>query len=88
MPRSLLAASLLAAQPVPSADFVVDNTSFVFNNTPTASITLTACDDTDTDDEAVTLALTTTGINGLQLGSPTTVVVTITDDDRSNPLLK
>ena len=55
--------------------------SFVFTSTTTASVTLTACDDTDTDDETVTLSLTTNGITGLQLGSPTTVVVTITDDD-------
>ena len=71
------------------ADFSVDSTSFVFDNTTTATISFTACDDTDTDDETVTLMLTTTGISGLQLGSPTTVVVTITDDDTSSaPLLK
>lgn len=62
-------------------DFAVDSASFVFNNTTTASITLTACDDDDTTDETITFGLSTTGINGLQLGSPTTVVVTITDDD-------
>ena len=65
------------------ADFIVNNTSFTYTNTISASITLTACDDTDTDDETVTLVLTTTGISGLQLGSPTTVVVAITDDDSS-----
>ena len=64
-----------------SADFSVDRTSFVFNNTDTATVTFTACDDTDTTDEMVTLALTTTGITGLRLGSPTTVVVSIADDD-------
>ena len=63
------------------ADFIVNNTSFTYTNTTSASITLTACDDTDTTDETVTLVLTTTGIAGLQLGSPTTVVVAITDDD-------
>ena len=63
------------------ADFSVNTPSFVFTSTTTASVTLTACDDTDTDDETVTLSLTTNGITGLQLGSPTTVVVTITDDD-------
>ena len=46
-----------------------------------ASVTLRACPDDDTDDETVTLMLTTTGISGLRLGSPTTVVVTIADDD-------
>ena len=63
------------------ANFSVDQSSFVFTNATTASITLYACDDTDTIDETVRLVLTTTGITGLQLGSPTTVVVTITDDD-------
>ena len=66
---------------LPGADFYVSATEFTFNNTNTASVTLHACDDTDTDDETVTLVLTTTGITGLQLGSPTTVVVTIADDD-------
>ena len=63
------------------ADFYLSDTEFTFTNTTSASITLTACDDTDTANETVTLALTTTGITGLQLGSPTTVAVTITDDD-------
>ena len=64
------------------ADFYVNGDSFTFNTGDRfASITLTACDDTDTADETVRLGLTTTGISGLQLGSPTTVVVTITDDD-------
>ena len=65
------------------AGFYVSETKFTFANTTSASITLYACDDTDTDDETVTLALTTTGISGLRLGSPTTVVVTITDDDET-----
>ena len=63
------------------ADFSVDSPTFVFNNTTTATVTLTACDDTDTTDEIVTLALTTTGITGLELGTLTTVEVSITDDD-------
>ena len=63
------------------ADFYVDDTQFTFTDTDTDSITLTACDDTDSTDETVNLSLTTTGITGLQLGSPTTVVVTIADDD-------
>ena len=63
------------------ADFYVSDTEFTFTNTTSASVTLHACDDTDTDDETVTLTLTATGISGLQLGSPTRVVVTITDDD-------
>ena len=63
------------------ADFSVDSPTFVFNNTTTSTVTFTACDDTDIDDETVTFSLTTTGINGLELGSPTTVVVSITDDD-------
>ena len=71
------------------ADFYVSGTGFTFTNTTSASITLTACDDTDTTDETVTLALTTTGITGLELGSSTTVVVSITDDDTAPaPLLK
>ena len=71
------------------ADFYVSDTEFTFTNTTSASITLYACDDDDTTDETVTLALTTIGISGLQLGSPTRVVVTITDDDTaSNPILK
>ena len=65
------------------ADFYVDDTQFTFTDTDTDSITLTACDDADSTDETVNLSLTTTGISGLQLGSPTTVVVTITDDDSS-----
>ena len=63
------------------ADFYVSDTEFTFRNTTSASITLYACEDTDTTDETVTLALTTTGINGLRLGLPTTVVVSIADDD-------
>ena len=67
---------------VDSGDFIGDTGSFTFTAADTtASITFTACDDTDTTDETVTLVLTTTGISGLQLGTPTTVVVTITDDD-------
>ena len=73
---------------IPDADFTASAEQFAFTNTTSASVTLTACDDTDTTDETVRLALTTTGISGLQLGSPTTVVVTITDDDTSAPLLK
>ena len=63
------------------SDFWISDTRFTFTDTATASITLTACDDIDTTDETVTLALTTIGISGLQLGSPTTVVVSIADDD-------
>ena len=63
------------------ADFYVDDTQFTFTDTDTDSITLTACDDADSTDETVNLSLTTNGISGLQLGSPTTVVVTVTDDD-------
>ena len=71
------------------ADFYVSGNTFTFNaGDRLAFITLTTCDDSDTTDETVTLTLTPTGINGLQLGSPTTVVVTITDDDTSRPLLK
>ncbi len=62
-------------------DFIVNQSRFVFTNTTTASITLTACDDTDPNNENVTLSLTTFGITGLQLGSPIRVVVRITDDD-------
>ena len=65
------------------ADFYTSDTEFTFTNTTTASITLTACDDTDTTDETVTLAFTTIGISGLQLGSPIAVRVTIADDDTS-----
>ena len=63
------------------ADFYVSDTELTFTNTTSASITFYACDDTDTIDETVRLALTATGINGLRLGSPTTMAVTITDDD-------
>ena len=63
------------------SDFWISDTRFTFTDTATASITLTACDDIDTTDDTVTLALTTIGISGLQLGSPTTVVVSIADDD-------
>ena len=63
------------------ADFYVRDTEFTFTSMTSASVTLYTCDDDDTDDETVTLALTTLGITGLQLGSPTTVVVTVTDDD-------
>ena len=66
---------------IPNADFTASAEQFTFTNATSASITLTACDDTDTDDETITLALTTIGMNGLELGSPTTVVVTIADDD-------
>ena len=66
------------------ANFSVDQSSFVFTNATTASITFTACDDSDTDDETIALRLTTIGISGLQLGSPTTVIVTITDDDTAD----
>ena len=62
-------------------DFIVDQSRFVFTNTTTASITLTACDDTDTDDETVSLSFATIGITGLELGSPATVEVSISDDD-------
>ena len=71
------------------ANFSVSSPSFAFDNATTASVTLTACPDTDTDDETVTLSLTTTGITGLELGSPTSVVVTITDTTpAARPLLK
>ena len=66
----------------PGADFYVSDTEFTFTSpTTSASVTLYTCDDDDTDDETVTVSLTTTGINGLRLGSPTSVVVTINDDD-------
>ena len=60
-------------------DYSITGTTFTFTATTSASITLTACGDTDTTDETVTLALTTTGISGLELGTPTTVDVTIDD---------
>ena len=63
------------------ADFYVRDTEFTFTSMTSASVTLYTCDDDDTDDETVTVSLTTTGINGLRLGSPTSVVVTINDDD-------
>ena len=66
------------------SDFYVDDTEFTFTSTTSASVTLHACSDTDTTDETVTLALTTTGISGLRLGTPTTVVITI--DDTTSPL--
>ena len=62
-------------------DFKVNQSRFVFTNTTTKSITLTACDDTDTNNENVTLSLATSGITGLRLGSPFRVVVRIIDDD-------
>ena len=71
------------------ADFYVSDTEFTFfTNTTSASVTLYACNDDDTDDETVTLSLTTTGITGLTLGQPTTVRITITDDDSSGTFLR
>ena len=72
------------------ANFTVNRTSFVFNTgDTTANITLTACPDSDTTDESVTVSLTTNGISGLELGSPTTVLVNIADTTpASTPLLK
>ena len=67
------------------ADYAVSGPSFTFTNTTSASITLTACDDADTTNETVTLVLTDLDINGLVLGSPTTVVVTITDTGADLP---
>ena len=63
------------------ADFRVSDPKFTFTGTTSASVTLYACDDADTDDETVTLALTTVNISGLHLGEPTTVVISIDDDD-------
>lgn len=64
------------------ADFYVSATEFAFNSGDTAtSVTFTACDDTDADDETVALELVAAGISGLLLGSPTTMRVTIADDD-------
>ena len=74
-------ASPLGCGITPDADFAVAGWITFTGTDTTASITFTACDDTDTGDETVTLVLTTTGISGLQLGSPTTAVITITDDD-------
>ncbi len=63
------------------ADFYTSASAFTFNNSISASVSLTACDDSDSTDEAVTLSLTNSGIVDLQLGSPSTATVTINDDD-------
>ena len=63
------------------ADFYTSASAFTFNNSVSASVSLTACDDSDSTDEAVTLSLTNSGIVDLQLGSPSTATVTINDDD-------
>ena len=60
-------------------DYSLTSTTFTFTATTSASVTLTACGDTDTTDETVTLALTAAGISRLELGTPTTVVITIDD---------
>ena len=66
------------------ASFYLDEAAFVFNGTDRLAITLHPCDDADTSDETITFRLTTIGISGLQLGSPTTVEVIITDDDTAD----
>ena len=55
---------------------------FTFNSgDTTATVTLHVCDDTnDEADETVTVALPPS-IAGLQVGTPSSVTVTITDDD-------
>ena len=65
-----------------SAAFYATPSLFTFNaGDYYASVTVHACDDADTADETVTLSLTATGINGLALGAPTSVTVTIADND-------
>ena len=74
---------------VTDADFAISSSTLAFvSGSTAASITVTACNDTDTDtdDEIVALELIPTGINGLELGSPIAVVVSITDDD--DPLVR
>ena len=67
-------------------DYAVSGSRFSFTvGVTTASVTLTACDDADAIDETVTLTLTTAGISGLELGTPTTVDITI-DDTSLTPL--
>ena len=61
-------------------DYAVSGSLFSFAaGVTTASVTLTACGDTDAIDETVTLTLAATGISGLELGTPTTVDITIDD---------
>ena len=61
------------------ADFYLTGTEFAFATGTWTSLTLFACDDTDTTDETVTITLSSTGISGLKLGTPTAVNVTISD---------
>ncbi|MXY09259.1 MAG: hypothetical protein F4Z00_12430 [Acidimicrobiaceae bacterium] len=62
-----------------SSDWAIDEGRFRFlGRSTSASITFTACPDSDTVDETVTLSLTTIDINGLALGEPHTIRVTIT----------
>lgn len=64
------------------ADFGIDAGRFIYDRTTTtAALTLTACDDADTDNESGLLSLTTTNIEGLELGALTTVRIAIEDDD-------
>ena len=61
-------------------DYAVSGSLFSFAaGVTTASVTLTACDDTDATNETVTLTLVAAGISGLHLGTPTTVDITIND---------
>ena len=67
-------------------DYAVSGSLFSFTaGVTTASVTLTACDDTDATNETVTLTLVAAGISGLHLGTPTTVDITI-DDTSLTPL--
>ena len=64
------------------ADFYATPSRFAFAaGGHYASVTVHACEDADTTDEAVTLSLTAVGINGLALGAPTQVTVTVADND-------
>ena len=64
----------------PGVEFYLSSSSFSFGvGASSASITLYPCGDADYNNETVTVSLTTVGIAGLTLGSPTTVVVTIVD---------
>ena len=58
------------------------DTEFTFTSMTSASVTLYTCDDDRYRPTRPSLWRSPhIGITGLQLGSPTTVVVTVTDDD-------
>ena len=61
-------------------EFYLSASTFSFGvGADRASITLYPCADVDSDDETVTLTLTTVGIAGLRVGTPASVDVTIRD---------